>query len=83
MKKTYKIKATKRAWMEIEADANLSQQEIYELAKKKATNGKLKWEDPSFNIIEITIDNNKEMDAKTKISLLKAIDPLTGKIKGH
>jgi hypothetical protein len=69
--------------MEIEADANLSQQEIYELAKKKATNGKLKWEDPSFNIIEITIDNNKEMDAKTKISLLKAIDPLTGKIKGH
>jgi hypothetical protein len=69
--------------MEIEADANLSQQEIYELAKKKATNGKLKWEDPSFNIIEITIDNNKEMDTKTKISLLKAIDPLTGKIKGH
>ncbi len=48
MKKTYKIKATKRAWMEIEADANLSQQEIYELAKKKATNGKLKWEDPSL-----------------------------------
>lgn len=81
MKKTYKIKATKRAWIEIEADGDMSQKEIYELAKKKASNGRLKWEDPSFNILEITINEQKEMDSKSRISLLKAIDPLTGKLK--
>ncbi len=81
MKKTYKIKATKRAWIEIEADGDMSQKEIYELAKKKASNGRLKWEDPSFNILEITINEQKEMDSKSRINLLKAIDPLTGKLK--
>lgn len=81
MKKTYKIKATKRAWIEIVADSSLSQQEIYELAKKKASNGRLKWEDPSFNIIDINIDDSANVDVKTKVSLMDAVDPLTGKIK--
>ena len=81
MKKTYKIKATKRAWIEVTADSSLSQQEIYNLAKEKASKGRLKWEEPSFNIIDINIDDNVDVDVKTKIALMDAIDPLTNKIK--
>ena len=81
MKKTYKVKATRRAWVEITADDSLSQQEIYALAKEKVSKGKVKWEDPSFNIIDIQIDDSVNVDVKTKVSLLEAIDPLTNKIK--
>lgn len=81
MKKTYKIKATKRAWIEIVADDSLSQKEIYELAKKKTSNGRLKWEEPSFNIIDINIDDSIDADVKTKVAPMNAIDPLTNKIK--
>lgn len=81
MKKTYKIKVMRRAWLEISADSSLSQQEIYDLAKEKVTKGKVKWEDPSFNIIDIAIDDSVDAGVKTKIALLDAIDPLTNKIK--
>ena len=81
MKKTYKVKAIRRAWVEITADDSLSQQEIYALAKEKVSKGKVKWEDPSFNIIDIQIDDSVNVDVKTKVSLLEAIDPLTNKIK--
>lgn len=79
MKKTYKVKATKRAWIEVTADSDLSQDEIYKLAEEKASKGKLKWEEPSFNIIEINIDDTSDVSVKTKIALLKAQDPLTNK----
>ena len=81
MKKTYKVKATKRAWIEIVADSELSQDEIYELAKEKESKGRLKWEDASFNIIDINIDDTIDTTVKTKVSLLEAIDPITNKIK--
>jgi hypothetical protein len=85
MKKKYRIKATKRTWLEIECDSSLSQQEVYDLAKEKLkSNKKVEWEEPSLNIIEIQIDRSTEhsnVTAKTKINLLKAIDPLTNKIK--
>lgn len=82
MKKTYTVKATKRAWLKIVADENATQDEIYELAKAKVTNGKPKWEEPTFNITRIHMDEVPEgIDVKTKVSLLRAIDPLTGKIK--
>lgn len=71
----------RRAWLEISADSSLSQQEIYDLAKEKVTKGKVKWEDPSFNIIDIAIDDSVDAGVKTKIALLDAIDPLTNKIK--
>ena len=79
MKKTYKIKVIKRAWLEITADSNLSQDEIYELAKQKESKGKLKWEEPSFNIIDINIDDSVNVDVKTKIALMEAQDPLISK----
>ena len=81
MKKTYKIKATKRAWIEITADSSLSQQEVYNLAKEKASKGRLKWEEPSFNIIDISIDDSVDSNVKTKVAPMNAIDPLTNKIK--
>ena len=81
MKKMYRIKATKRAWMDIEADSSLSQDEIYALAEEKASKGKLKWEKPSFNIIDIHIDDSINVDVTTKISILEAVDPLTNKLK--
>jgi hypothetical protein len=81
MKKTYKIKATKRAWVEITADSSLSQQEVYNLAKEKASKGRLKWEEPSFNIIDINIDDSIDSDVKTKVAPMNAIDPLTNKTK--
>lgn len=81
MKKTYKIKATKRAWIEITADSSLSQQEVYNLAKEKASKGRLKWEEPSFNIIDINIDDSIDSNVKTKVAPMNAIDPLTNKIK--
>ena len=81
MKKTYKIKATKRAWIEITADSSLSQQEIYNLAKEKASKGRLKWEEPSFNIIDINIDDSIDSNVKTKVAPMNAIDPLTNKTK--
>ena len=56
-----------------------------DLAKEKLkSNKKVEWEEPSLNIIEIQIDRSTEhsnVTAKTKINLLKAIDPLTNKIK--
>lgn len=81
MKKTYKIKATKRAWIEITADSSLSQQEVYNLAKEKASKGRLKWEEPSFNIIDINIDDSIDSNVKTKVAPMNAIDPLTNKTK--
>ena len=85
MKKKYRIKATKRAWLEIECDSSLSQKEVYNLAKEKLKSAKkVEWEEPSLNITEIVIDRSTErsnVTTKTKINLLKAIDPLTGKIK--
>lgn len=81
MKKTYRIKVTKRAWMDIEADSSLSQDEIYALAEEKVSKGKLKWEKPSLNIIDIHIDDSIEVDVKTKIALLEAVDPLTNILK--
>ena len=66
MKKTYKIKAVKRTWIEVTADGSLSQDEIYELAKEKASKRGVKWEDPSFSIVSIDIDDTAE-NAKTKI----------------
>ncbi len=81
MKKTYKVKVTRRAWIEVTADDSLSQQEIYALAKEKVSKGKVKWEDPSFNIVDIQIDDSVNVSVKTKVSLLEAIDPLTNKIK--
>jgi len=78
MKKTYTVKAVQRAWIEIEADSELSQQEIYELAAKEAEKGQLKWEETSFNIIDITIDDSVPVRADTKVKLLRAIDPITG-----
>lgn len=81
MKKTYKIKATKRAWIEITADSSLSQQEVYNLAKEKASKGRLKWEEPSFNIIDINIDDSVDANVKTKIALMDANDPLANKVK--
>ena len=81
MKKTYKIKATKRAWIEITADSSLSQQEVYNLAKEKASKGRLKWEEPSFNIIDISIDDSVDSNVKTKVAPMNAIDPLTNKTK--
>lgn len=81
MKKTYKVKVTRRAWLEVTADSSLSQQEIYDLAKEKTSKGKAKWEEPSFNIIDIRIDDSTDVDVKTKVTLLDAIDPLTNQIK--
>ncbi len=81
MKKTYKVKVTRRAWIEVTADDSLSQQERYALAKEKVSKGKVKWEDPSFNIVDIQIDDSVNVSVKTKVSLLEAIDPLTNKIK--
>lgn len=76
MKKTYKVKATKRAWVEVVADDSLTQDEIYELAKEKATKGKVKWEEPSFNIIDIIIDDKVTGEVKPKVTGLEATDPL-------
>ena len=83
MKKTYKIQVTKRSYMEITADSNLSQDEIYELAKEKEKKSRLKWEEPYFNIIGIDIDNSYDnsVDIKTKIELLGDKDPLTKSTK--
>jgi hypothetical protein len=82
MKKTYKIKAVQRAWIEIEADDSLTQKEIYELAKEYTKKNGLNWEDITFNIVKIDIDDTVlDVDINTKISLLKAIDPLTNKVK--
>ncbi len=76
MKKTYKVKATKRAWVEVVADDSLTQDEIYELAKEKTTKGKVKWEEPSFNIIDIIIDDKVTGEVKPKVTGLEATDPL-------
>jgi hypothetical protein len=67
--------------MEITADSKLSQQEIYDLAKEKASKGRLKWEDPTFGIVEINIDDTIDVDVKTKVALISATDHLTNQIK--
>jgi hypothetical protein len=72
MKKRYTIKATKRAFLEVEADHELSQQEVYELAKEKVNKSKsVKWDEPTFNIIEINVDSSSESDNKTKVKMLQ------------
>lgn len=81
MKKTYRIKAVKRAWLDIEADSSLSQDEIYELAKEKVSKSKIKWEEPSLNIVDIHIDDSIDVDVKTKIALLDAVNPVANKSK--
>jgi hypothetical protein len=81
MKKTYRIKATKRAWLDITADGSLSQEEIYNLAKEKAKDNKLQWEEPSFNIIDIQIDDKITETVSSKVSFMKPVDPLVNPIK--
>lgn len=66
MKKVYKIKAIKRTWIEVTADSSLSQDEIYELAKEKVSKRGVKWEEPSFSIVSIDIDDTAE-NTKTKV----------------
>jgi hypothetical protein len=71
MEKTYKIRAIRRAWVQVVADETVSQDEIYELAKEKVKKGKPQWEEPSFNIVEISIDDSVTSDIKTKVTLPK------------
>lgn len=81
MTKTYKVKATKRAWIEITADKALSQKEIYELASNEIKNKNVEWEEPSFNIVDININDTEDISGKSKVEFLKALDPLTNNKK--
>ena len=81
MTKTYKVKATKRAWIEITADKTLSQKEVYELASNEIENKDVEWEEPSFNIVDININDTEDISGKSKVEFLKALDPLTNKKK--
>lgn len=62
MKRTYRIKATKTAILTIEVENDdLSQQEVYDIAKDRVQNSRnVKWNDPSFNIIQIVNDPTKK-----------------------
>lgn len=62
MKRTYRIKATKTAILTIEVENDdLSQQEVYDIAKDRVQNSRnVKWNDPSFNIIQIVNDPAKK-----------------------
>jgi len=75
MQKKYKVKVTRRAWIEVTCDESLTQDEVYQLAKEKVSKGKTKWEEPSFNIISISIDSDVN-NVETKVTNMKAEDPL-------
>ncbi len=65
MKKTYRIKAVQYAFLTIEADSNLTQDEIYEIAAKNSK--QLNYADPYFNIIRIDIDDKVTGKVRTKV----------------
>ena len=69
--------AVKRAWIEIEADGDVSSEEIYKIAAEKINKSRnVKWEEPTLNIIEINIDDEADANSKVDIKLLKAINPI-------
>ena len=78
MKKTYTIKVTRRSWMEVTVDDNTSQDDVYDIAKRKVQSGKAKWDEPSFNIISIDIDSEAE-NVKESSKFLPAEDPILKK----
>lgn len=78
MKKTYTIKVTRRSWMEVTVDDNASQDDVYDIAKRKVQSGKAKWDEPSFNIISIDIDSEAE-NVKESSKFLPAEDPILKK----
>jgi len=78
MKKTYTIKVTRRSWMEVTVDENASTDDVYDIAKRKVQSGKAKWDEPSFNIIAMDIDE-KEENVKESSKFLPAEDPVLKK----
>lgn len=79
MKKTYRIKATKTAWMEIIADESLNQDQVYNIAKEKAKTKNMQYKEPVLNITRITVDDTVTEPFNTKINFLPPVDPLLEK----
>ncbi len=66
MKKTYKIKATKEVYIEVEVDDTVSQQEVYEIAEEKLKKSRPKWSKPVLCMARIDIDDSSDVSVKTQ-----------------
>lgn len=70
MKRTYRFKVVKRAWIDVTVDSEqVDQKQAYEIASERAKNSKTtKWGEPTLSITEIINDSDSASPKSPKVN---------------